>query len=175
MFESTRITNSQLPIFIVCCVSLIFLSLPAAKSEDTSRLNAFSDLRIGVPSAVMDKSKLLFSYTEAGHFGDKTQYDSVKTDECGAIYSVHCKTGQAYGIEVKYPAAGVARDKALKTAQALISRVAGKQTEHDDDDLRLMDCNQPCEFFYYEGDVRVELLFVKGSNKNVVQIGIWKK
>ncbi|MBY0358791.1 MAG: hypothetical protein K2W82_12375 [Candidatus Obscuribacterales bacterium] len=155
-------------IFVLLFV-LFYSALPAYA------LASFSDLRLAMPASELAQAKELFAYAEYGHFADKTQYDSVKAGEQKEIYSIHCRNGRAFGIEVKFPAAGVSRETAIKKMSLLIQGLAGKETEHDDDDLKKKDCSQACEFFYFENGVRAELLYARQSFDKVVQISVWKK
>lgn len=138
-------------------------------------LRSFSELHLGVAVDQLSGAKNLFHFAEYGHFGDKTQYDSVVPGPENGVYSVHCRGGNAFGIEAKYGDKGIPKDAAMKIVTSLIQGVAGKQTEHDDDDLKKKDCDQACEFFYYEGGVRAELLYAKNSGDKVVQVSVWKK
>ena len=116
-----------------------------------------------------------FAYFAAGHFGDKTQYMGKYPDEFGGAYAVHCRARKLFCIEVKYPAAGVERESAMKVMQRLLPKGAGKVVEHDNDDLVKKDTPQPAEFFYFQNGPRTELLYAHGSLSQVIQINIWTK
>jgi hypothetical protein len=116
-----------------------------------------------------------FQYFPAGHFGDKTQYNGKKADEFGGAYAVHCRAQKPFSIEVKYPEPGIAKINAMKVMERLLPPGAGEVVEHDDEDVKKMDSPQAAEFFYYKNGPRTELLYAKGSDKNIVQVNIWTK
>jgi hypothetical protein len=116
-----------------------------------------------------------FAYFAAGHFGDKTQYMGKYPDEFGGAYAIHCRARKPFCIEVKYPAAGIERESAMKVMQRLLPKDAGKITEHDNDDLVKKDTPQAAEFFYFQNGPRTELLYAHGSFNRVIQINIWTK
>lgn len=148
----------------------IFLSTACAPAATPVNV---SSLQLHVAEATLRQSPDSFDFAENGHFGDKVQYNSRTPDEFGGSYAVHCRAGKCYGIEVKYPQAGIAPSSAKQILSRLISSLAGAESGHDKQDLEKNDAEQPVEFIYFKNKVRAELTYCKGSRDRVCQIAIW--
>jgi hypothetical protein len=164
-------TFSQVTFSLIVALSCSIATSSALRQT----LHSLDDLRLGISDEILIASKSIFSPDSFGHFGNKTQYDSVRPDKFGGTYSVHCRNGQCFGIEVKYPAPGINRVAAIATINNLLQGVASKITEHDDTDLRLKDAGSPGEFFYFSNIARAELFYNKDDYTKISQIDVWKK
>jgi hypothetical protein len=128
---------------------------------------------IGMPTSAPRLSWKTFSYNDQGHFGAKTQFESKNTDAFGGTYSLHCRDGKVYAVEINYPA-GLEKDK----TEAIISRVTGhdpsKSEEHDAKELTMKGCEKPSEYYYFDkGKIGVQLDY-GGTDKNrVSRIYCW--
>ena len=147
---------------------------PPSASPAPLQSMALADVKLGVPVTVLASDSSLFVFDEHGHFGSKTQYNSVKRDADGGTYVAHCRDGSCFGVEIKYDAAGLDRKRALAVAE----RVAGQQVsgmqEHDDEDLKASDSQKGAgEFFYSRTGVRIELRYAPRSISNVAQVNVW--
>lgn len=139
---------------------------------NTAPLVDVMSVHLGASEKSLRKSKDSFAFDPNGHFGDKVQYDSRLPDEFGGAYAVHCRSGHCFGIEVKYPHS-IAAATAHKVLNRLIQTVAGKQTGHDNDDLRHGDADRPSEYFYFANKVRAELIYNAGTQDQVDELNAW--
>ena len=132
-------------------------------------------LRLGVTESTLRSSGEAFAFAPNGHFGDKVQYNARFPDQFGGAYAVHCRAGKSYGIEVKYPEAGINVVDARTILQSLIKSAAGEQCGHNDDDLKKGDTKDACEFYYYTKKVRAELVYAHNSQDRVRQVSVWSQ
>lgn len=143
---------------------------PTCGKIQETQLDSVLGVCLGISEALLQRSPI-FSYTEAGHFGDKTQYDTKAPDEFGNIYTAHCRRGICYGIEVKS-----SRPLSLVAASAicrqLVQSVTGKVISVDIDDFKYKDAGVNCIYVYFT-DCHAEIIFQKDLPVDVAQIRVW--
>lgn len=165
--------------FLISILASVTLSACGASNDNSTASAGPSNLKIETLKLNVSEPELAsssdFQYFAAGHFGEKTQYNGKRADEFGGAYAVHCRSQKPFSVEVKYPEQGIAKATALKVMERLLPPASGELTEHDDEDVKKMDSPQAAEFFYYKNGPRTELLYAKGSDKNVVQVNVWTK
>ena len=91
-------------------------------------------------------------------------------DASGGTYTVHCRKGKAFSIEIKYPGKGIERRIAVESMKRLVEGVAEKITEHDDTDVKTGDCLLKGEYFYFDGYIGAQLAYAPGDELRVSQI-----
>jgi len=128
---------------------------------------------IGMPSSAPRLSWKTFSYNEQGHFGAKTQFESRSTDALGGTYSLHCRDGKVYAVEINYPG-GVDRNRTLPIISKITGYDPAKSEEHDVKELSMKGCEKPSEYFYFnKGKIGVQLDFVGDKKSRVARIYCW--
>jgi hypothetical protein len=129
-------------------------------------------VRIGMPVSKVRFSYKTFRYNEQGHFDNKTQYESCSADPLGGGYSLHCRDGKVYAVEVNYPK-GADRARALEMVSNIVGQSLEKSEEHDDKELSLENCDEPSEYFYFDGGkIGVQLDF-HGNRNQVTRVYCW--
>ncbi len=131
------------------------------------------DVRVGMATNNVRLSWKTFAYNEEGHFGQKTQFESRQRDPEGGTYSLHCRDGKIYGVEIIYPS-GLDKDKSLAAIQRILQKPVAKAIEHDDEELHMQGCNKPSEYFYFDdGGLGAQIDYAGSKDKRVVRIYCW--
>ena len=131
------------------------------------------NVHVGIPANSVRISWKTFSYNENGHFGNKTQYEGRRSDADGGSYSLHCREGKVFAVEVMYPA-GLDRDRSLRLVQRLLQQDVSKPVDHDDEELHLKDCPKPSEYFYFaDGKLAAQLDYVDQSKTKIARVYCW--
>lgn len=167
--DSHRILHRIYLLMIACAMCMTVCSCSCALNEPPVDVRS---VHPGTSELALRRSTGAFAFDPNGHFGDKVQYDSKMPDEYGGAYAIHCHSGHCYGIEVKY-ARSIPASNALSVLQRLTGSVSGKQTAHDDLDVRNHDRPQAVEYFYYQNKMRAELIYDSHQTARVCQLNIW--
>jgi hypothetical protein len=131
-------------------------------------------VRIGMKTEKVRLSWKTFAYNSQGHFGNKTQFESRNADKLGGSYSLHCRDGKVYAVEVNYPAAAD-KSKVLEIVGGITGVPTQKCDEHDDKELLIKNCKNPSEYYYFnQGKIGVQLDLVNGDSKRVTRIYCWE-
>ncbi len=130
-------------------------------------------LRIGMPTNNLRMSWKTFAYNEQGHYGNKIQFESKRGDAYGGSYSVSCREGKVYAIEINYPA-GLERGKVIDVIGRVLGTGAAHPEEHDDKELSMKNCDMRSEYFYFDaGKIGAQIDYKKGSSSLVSRIYCW--
>lgn len=159
----------------VFLIALIAATALGACADGVARTVGVKSLQIGESEATLKKSREAFAFAPNGHFGDKVQYNAREADEFGGAYAVHCRGGKSFGIEVKYPEAGVPAADAKLVLTRLLSSAGGELVSNNREDLACSDVKEPYEFFYYKNNVRAEFVYAANSREKVREISIWSQ
>jgi len=151
-------------------IAIIAVAIFAWTQRSSLKLEA---VRVGIPTAKVRASYKTFSYNELGHFANKTQFESCKQDALGGSYSLHCRDGKVYAVEVNYPN-GADRAKVMDVVAKISGHEMQTNDEHDDKELSLKDCDKPSEYFYFDkGKTGVELDFARDNKQQVNRVYCW--
>lgn len=130
-------------------------------------------VRIGMPTNNVRLSWKTFNYNEQGHYGSKIQFESRQSDSFGGSYSLSCRDGKVYAVEINYPA-GLEREKSLAVLARVLGQDANKPNEHDDKELSMKNCEKPSEYFYFDGGkCGAQLDYQDKDSKRVSRIYCW--
>lgn len=152
---------------------LIVITGVSSCAAGEGRIVDVRSVQIGESESSLKKSSSAFAFAPNGHFGDKVQYNGKEADEFGGSYAIHCRARKAFGIEVKYPDAGVSVSDAKLVLRRLLPESAGSMVASDAEDLGSTDVKVRCEFIYYKNKVRAELTYCPDSKDKVRELSLW--
>lgn len=131
------------------------------------------NVQIGISTNLVRMSWKTFSYNEAGHFANKTQFESRYSDKAGGSYSLHCRDGKVYAVEISYPS-GLDKVRSLEVVERILRHKVATAVEKDDEELSLKGCPRPSEYFYFEdGRVGAQVEFSDPSAGKVNRVYCW--
>ena len=155
-------------LLICCCVPGMH---SCTSGGGNSGLRSAAAVRLGMSESKLSRSPDLFLFDEHGHFGSKTQYNGA-IDERGRVFVAHCRKGTLKGVEVKYSEA-VDRESSLHLMRSLLDVGDSKPIEHDEDDVKIGDCENRAEFFYFSGGLRATVHYAPGKDLLVRTLEVW--
>ncbi len=159
----------QLIIFAAAAI-IVLLGLAVYSQRASLKANNVS---LGMPTYKLRLSFKTFAYNEAGHFGNKTQFEGRQPDSFGGSYYLHCRDGKVYAVEVLYPA-GLEKNKSDQVLERILKTGLSKSQEHDISELSMKDCPKPSEYYYFDqGKVGAQLEHDQKEQDKIVRIYCW--
>lgn len=132
------------------------------------------NVKVGMSANNARVSWKTFSYNEQGHFGKKIQFEGRLSDSKGGNYSLHCKDGNIFAVEISFPA-GLQRKDSLEVVKRVLQPENSEPSEHDAEELSLKNCDKPTEYFYFDQGKLCAQLDYSGHNAGLVsRIYCWK-
>lgn len=166
MFGSKKIRIAIVSLLLVAAAAGVFVWSQRGSLKP-------EDVKVGIETNKVRLSWKTFSYNESGHFGTKTQYESRRGDSEGGSYSLHCRDGKVFAVEVIYPA-GVERERSLALIRRVLQQDVSKPVEHDDEELRIKNCARPSEYFYFgNGKLGAQIDYADGSKRRIARVYCW--